>query len=436
MTYHRFLRERSDPPEFRAVAGQHERREGDLDKTKTETGEAGNRGPDVRSDCHVRLELKSGGGLDIDLESKVARLYGDRIDALCRSVLEFFGITDARLAIDDSGALPFVIAARVEAAVKKCLVVDKEFLPDPLLQNAAPTAKDRPRRSRLYLPGDAPRFYINAGLHAPDAVILDLEDSVALPKKDEARILVRNALRSVDFYGAERMVRINQIPRGLEDLEAVVPQGPNVILIPKCENPDDVLTVNEKIGLVKREHGLDHPFWLMPIIESPLGVLNAFSIASAADNIAALAIGLEDYTADLGTQRTPEGRETFFARSMVVNASRAAGVQPIDSVFSDIGDMEGLKSFVLDSKSLGFEGMGCIHPRQVKVIHDNYAPGAPEIEKARKIVEAFHAAEDKGLGVVSLGSKMIDPPVVKRALRTIALAVESGKLPANWRMRS
>jgi len=170
----------------------------------------------------------------------------------------------------------------------------------------------------------------------------------------------------------------------------------------------------------------------MPIIESALGSVKAFEIASAADNIAAVTLGLEDYTADLGVKRTFEGNESFFARSQLVNACRAAGVQPIDSVFSDFADMDGLKNTVLISKSLGFEGMGCIHPNQIKIVHEYYAPDEEEIDNAMKIVKAFHTAEEKGLGVVSLGSKMIDPPVVKRAQNTINKAIEVGKLSNDW----
>jgi citrate lyase subunit beta/citryl-CoA lyase len=149
--------------------------------------------------------------------------------------------------------------------------------------------------------------------------------------------------------------------------------------------------------------------------------------------VVALTIGLEDYTADIGTRRTNEGRESFWARAQVVNAARAAKVQPIDTVFSDVADMEGLRQSVLEAKSLGFEGKGCIHPRQIEVINDAFAPTEDEIKRAKAIVLAFDAAQAKGLGVVSLGSKMIDPPVVKRALRTVDLAVTSGKLAANWR---
>ena len=299
--------------------------------------------------------------------------------------------------------------------------------------NLYQTTRERNRFSRLYLPGNTPSLMINAGIHHPDGIILDLEDAVAPDKKYEASFVVRNALRNLDFYGTERMVRINQVPRGLEDLDYIVPHNVNLILIPKCESANQLHQVNERIEFIKTKHGVKGNIWLMPIIESALGVIKSYEIATAATNVVAMAIGLEDYTADLGTKRTNEGNESFFARSQVVNACRAAGIQPIDSVFSDVGDMEGLKNNVLRSKSLGFDGMGCIHPRQIRVIHDNFAPETDEIEKAKKIVIAFFEATERGLGVVSLGTKMIDPPVVKRAQRTIDVAIKTGKLNQNWR---
>ena len=255
---------------------------------------------------------------------------------------------------------------------------------------------------------------------------------MAVDRKYEARFIVRNALRSLDFYGAERMVRINQIPKGIDDLEYLIPHNVNLLLIPKCENKEQINLVNLKIEELKSKHNISGNVWLMPIIESSLGVINAYSIASSAENIVAMAIGLEDYTADIGTKRTNEASESFYARSQVVNACRAAGVQPIDSVFSDIANMEALKQNVLKSKALGFDGMGCIHPRQIKVIQENFAPDSSEIEKAAKIVKAFFEATEKGLGVVSLGTKMIDAPVVKRAQRTIDIAIKMGKINQNW----
>ena len=164
----------------------------------------------------------------------------------------------------------------------------------------------------------------------------------------------------------------------------------------------------------------------MPIVESCMGVENAFEIATASERVVAMAIGLEDYTADLGVMRTAGGDESLYARTRLVNACKAAGIQPIDSVYSDVANMEGLKESVIRSKSLGFEGMGCIHPRQITVIHEGYAPMEEEIVKAEKIVEAFTEAESRGIGVISLGTKMIDPPVVKRAQKTLELAFNLG----------
>jgi len=180
------------------------------------------------------------------------------------------------------------------------------------------------------------------------------------------------------------------------------------------------------IGELKSRGGIIRPILLMPILESALGIENAFPIAVASENVAALTIGLEDYTADLGVARTPAGAESQYARSRVVNAARAAGVQAIDSVFSDVADMDGLRHWGEASRALGFEGMGCIHPGQVRVVHEAFAPAPAEIEKAQKIVAAFQDAQQRGLAVVSLGSKMIDPPVVQRALKLIERAKAMG----------
>ncbi len=268
----------------------------------------------------------------------------------------------------------------------------------------------------------------NAGLHEPDAVILDLEDSVHPSEKDAARIVVRNALRCVDFHGAERMVRINQPPLGLIDLEEVVPESPHLILIPKVENADQVREVAQRVENIQAGESRG-PVWLMPILESALGIEHAFEIARATDSIVAVTIGLEDYTADLGVRKTTEGSESLYARTRLVNAAHAAGVQAIDSVFGDVGDMEGLKTWGSQSRSLGFEGMGCIHPRQIQPIHEAFAPSTEEIEKAQRIVIAFQEAEAKGLGVVSLGSRMIDRPVVLRAQRLVERARRAGLIP-------
>lgn len=393
---------------------------------------AGKRGENIRSDCYVEIGLKDSGGIEIDLVSKVASMYGESIKKQIKDVCKYFKIKNAKILLEDSGALPFVIEARLESAIKKLYPgTDREYWIPVSKNNSYKTSKDKLRRSRLYLPGNEPKFFINAGLHKPDGIILDLEDSVAPSEKDSAQLLVRNALRSVDFYGAERMVRINQLPAGLTDLRYTVPHNVHVILIPKCESSEQIKDVEEEINKLKSEFKIKNEIYLMPIIESASGIINAYEIASASKDICALAIGLEDYTADIGTQRTNEGKESFFARSMIVNASKAAGVQAIDTVFSDVADMEGLRQSVLEAKSLGFEGKGCIHPRQIKIIHEAFAPAAEEIDKAQKIVEAFEEAEKKGLGVVSLGTKMIDPPVVKKAQKIIKLAEINNLLNKN-----
>jgi citrate lyase subunit beta/citryl-CoA lyase len=393
---------------------------------------SGNSGPKVRSDCEMFLELKGEGGIIIDLKSKVEVLYGGSINKQCIEILNYFGIRDAFLKIDDSGALPFVIAARLESVIKQLTNTELDYLPEFPEENKYSTSSDRFRFSRLYLPGNTPSMMINAGLHSADGIILDLEDSVAPEKKDEARLLVRNALRQINFNGAERMVRINQGERGMKDLEFVVPHNVNLILIPKCENAVSVRDIENRITEIKNKSGLTNPVHLMPIIETALGVEMSFEIARSSASVVAIAIGLEDLSADMGVTRTGEGKESFYARTRIVNAAKAAGIQPIDSVFSDVSDMEALRQNVLSSKALGFEGMGCIHPRQIPVIKQGFAPGVEEIEKLKKIVLAFENARARGLGVVALGSKMIDPPVVARAQKIIDLAIRLGLLSGDW----
>jgi citrate lyase subunit beta / citryl-CoA lyase len=399
-----------------------------VETTASHSGQAGHWGKEVRSDLHVAFEALDGGGIEISLESRVAPYYGTAILEQTREVLAQLGVKHARVVVHDEGALPFTIGARIETAARRAgIAVANRWLPVPY-PPAAPSPKERLRRSRLYLPGSEPKYFVNASLHAPDAIILDLEDSVHRDEKDAARILVRNTLRAVDFGVCERMVRINQLPLGLEDLAEIVGEGPDLILIPKVEHAEQVTEVDRMIDEIRKRNGVSRPIWIMPILESALGIENAFAIATASENVAALTIGLEDYTADLGVAKTAEGRESQYARSRVVNAARAAGVQAIDSVYGDVGDMDGLLRWGLASRAMGFEGMGCIHPGQIRVIHEAFLPTDAEIAKAQRIVSAFEDAQSKGLAVVSLGSKMIDPPVVQRALKLVERAKAMGAI--------
>jgi citrate lyase subunit beta/citryl-CoA lyase len=387
-------------------------------------GEAGRSGEDVRSDLHVTVE-PGGAGLRIDLRSKVGALYGEAIRREAERTLAGLGVGDAAVTIEDRGALDYVVSARVEAAARAAGVQGGDGRPDRSVPLPGPTRRDRLRRSRLYLPGDQPKFAVNAGIHGPDAVILDLEDSVHPDHKAAARLVVRNTLRCVDFGGAEKMVRINQGDSGLADLDAVIPEGPDLVLLPKVEDPEAVHSVDDRIRSLT-----DRAVWLMPILESALGIERALEIARASERTVALTIGLEDYTADLGVVKTPEGSESAWARSRLVNAARAAGLQAIDSVYGDVADEAGLRAWAARAKAMGFEGMGCVHPRQIRPIHEAFAPTAAEIDRAAAIVAAFEEAGERGLGVVSLGSKMIDPPVVRRALRVVAHARAAGLLEA------
>ncbi len=383
---------------------------------------AGNKGTNVRSDCFVSLEVAEQLENQIVIDSKVEVMYGKAIRKLAEEMLSFFEVQHTKLTIEDSGALDFTLAARIEAVLKQAYKLKNEYLLPLSSANNYSTTRERFRFSRLYLPGNSPAMMLNAGLHKPDGLILDIEDAVAPDKKYETRFHVRNALRAINFNGAERMVRINQLPMGLEDIRMTAMHNVNLYLVPKCESVMQIRLIELEIEKLREEFSFEYPIFLMPIIESALGVEYAFEIAKSSKNIVAMAIGLEDLTADLGVQRTKEGTESFYARTRVINACKAAGIQPIDSVFSDVADEAGLRNSVKIAKSLGFEGMGCIHPRQIAPIHESFAPEKSEIEKAAKIIAAFNEAKSKGLGVVSLGTKMIDAPVVKRAEKTINLA--------------
>ena len=204
----------------------------------TRTGEAGRRGTKIRSDCWIGVELRDVGGITTTLQSKVETMYGERIRAQIADGCAQLGVAHVAVTIEDHGALPFVIAARLETAVKRAdASITTEYLLPVATSCTYGTTRERLRRSRLYLPGNEPKFFINAGLHGPDGLILDLEDSVAPSEKDAARAVVRNALRAVDCLGAERMVRINQGERGIEDLDWIIPHNVHVVLIPKVEHP-------------------------------------------------------------------------------------------------------------------------------------------------------------------------------------------------------
>ena len=282
----------------------------------------------------------------------------------------------------------------------------------------------------MFVPGNNPGMMADAHIYGPDSIMLDLEDSVTMAEKDTARLLVHNALKSIDYGDTEMVVRINPLntPYGKKDIEAVVKAGVDVIRMPKTETAEEVIEVEREIEHVEKEIGCLGRTKIMAAIESTLGIVNAYAIATASPRMMGIALGAEDYSANLKTQRTPGGDELRLARETIVVAARAAGIDALDTVYSNLNDMETFRKEVEFIKTLGFDGKSIINPRQIEVVNDVFAPKEKEIEKSRTILAAIKEAERKGSGVIAVNGKMVDRPVVLRAQRTIDLAIASGIL--------
>ena len=260
-----------------------------------------------------------------------------------------------------------------------------------------------------------------------DALILDLEDSVSPSKKAEARILLRRVLEShrLFFRGAEIAVRINPLSdgHGRDDVAELAACLPDAILLPKCENPESVAELSALLDGLEAASGLEPGGTkIMPLVETACGVLAAASIAAASPRVTGLCFGAEDFTRDIGAQRTAAGNETAYARAAIVLAARAAGVQALDSVYPDTGDETGLAAYCAASRAMGFDGVGLVHPRQIAIAHLAFSPRPAEVDEARRTVAALEEARASGMGVASLDGKMVDAPVAERARRIVAMA--------------
>jgi citrate lyase subunit beta/citryl-CoA lyase len=277
------------------------------------------------------------------------------------------------------------------------------------------------RRSMLFIPGNSPAMLQNGGVFGADSVILDLEDAVAPTEKDSARMLVAHALQHVDYGTSETVVRINPLDTfGEQDIRAIVPCEPGALMVPKVQSAADIKKVAEWVAGAEKPG--QAPVKLVALLETPQGIQEAYSIAQADSRVVALALGAEDYTASLGAQRSKEGSEIFTARSMVVNAAAAAGIQSIDTPFTDANDEEGLREDTITAKKFGFKGKLAINPRQVDIIHSIYNPSLADIDWAEQVVAALQKAEAEGSGVASLNGKMVDAPIVSRAQQILYLA--------------
>jgi citrate lyase subunit beta/citryl-CoA lyase len=373
-------------------------------------------GSDAKGDC--RVSLAPGKSLAIDVVTEDPKLFERGIREVVEETLAKLGRIQATLSVADKGSLDYVLAARVEAAVRTALP-ETPSLVLPCQRRAS--EHDAPRRSRLYAPGNNPRLLVGIELHGADCVLLDLEDSVPPAEKAAARILVKHLLGAIDFPN-EVWVRINSLDLGgREDVAEVVRGRPHGVALPKAESKDDVTALSKE--LAKAERAVGAPLgstWIMPILETAKGILHAEDIAAADPRVAVVAFGAEDFTRDVGARRTSES--LLFARSMIVAAAKAAGVQASDTVYADVEDEAGLAAEAHLARSLGFDGKGAIHPGQIPALHAAFTPSEGEMDEARKIVAAAEEAEARGIGAIAVGGKMIDRPVLERARRALRLA--------------
>ncbi|MDT4761262.1 citrate (pro-3S)-lyase subunit beta [Sphaerochaeta sp. PS] len=285
--------------------------------------------------------------------------------------------------------------------------------------------QEKLRRTMMFVPGNNPGMIKDAYIYNCDCIMFDLEDSVSYAEKDAARSLVFHALSTIDYGDKELVVRVNALntPIGLDDLEAMVRARVDVIRLPKTETAEDIVFCDAQIERIEKTIGIPvGTTKLMAAIESAEGVLNAPQIAKASTRLIGIALGAEDYVTDLKTNRSPEGIELLFARCMILQAARAAGISALDTVFSDVNDEEGLIAEAKHIKQLGFDGKSVINPRQIQPIIEVFTPTLKEIQKAKAVMEAIAQANKRGSGVISLNGKMIDRPIVLRAERVLSLA--------------
>jgi len=371
-------------------------------------------GSDAKGDC--RITVGSAKSTHIAVKTKAQNLVAPGIQEVVEQTLAQFGSPSLGVVVEDFGSLDYVLAARTETAAREALSLEAASQISAIHRTA--TEADRPRRSRLYAPGNSPRLLAGIEVHGADCVLLDLEDSVPLSEKTSARILVKHLLAAVAFPN-EVWVRINELSHGGEnDVREVLLGHPHGLCLPKAESAADVTRLAKLLDEVEGACGIEPGFTkIMPIIETAQGVLHCEKIASADPRVVMLAFGAEDFTRDVGALRTR--RSMLFARSKIVVAATAAGIQASDTVFADLKDTEGLAEETALARELGFDGKGAINPRQLAPIHQAFSPTDYELAYARRVVAAAEEAAQAGSGAVALDGRMIDRPVLERARRTL-----------------
>jgi citrate lyase beta subunit len=289
----------------------------------------------------------------------------------------------------------------------------------------------RVRRALLFTPGDDLRKIEKAASLGVDSVIMDLEDGVALNRKDKARQTILHALQNIDFGRSERLVRINPVGSGLEndDLAVTLPGKPDGYVVPKVEMAHSIWELGKQLDVMEWREGIQtDAIRLMALIETARGVVNLMEIAGSGTRLDALIFGAEDLAGSIGATRTREGWEVFYARSAVVTTAAAFGLQAIDTIYADFNDMPGLTADAEFAMRMGFTGKLAIHPRQVAPIEVVFTPSDEAIAQAQRLIEAYNEHQKEGTGAFALDGKMVDAPMIRAAETVLARARAAGRL--------
>ena len=289
--------------------------------------------------------------------------------------------------------------------------------------------KFRLRRTMMFMNAQKPGLIKDAYIYGCDSIILDLEDAVAENQKDAARFSLYHALKSIDYGNTEVIVRINGLdtPHWQEDIRCVVAGGADGIRIAKCESAQDVKTVEDHVLKAEKEFGVEEGrTLLMAALESPRGILNAYEIVTASPRMFGCAISGGDFRKSMHVQIIRGGIEMLTARSMMLLAARAAGVQCFDTMYPHIDDKEGFEAEVRQNREMGFDGKSIVNPRQIRYVHETFAPTKKEIAYAEKLIRSFNEQADQGVGVYTVDGKMVDIPFFEDARRVLALAKACG----------
>jgi citrate lyase beta subunit len=287
------------------------------------------------------------------------------------------------------------------------------------------------RRALLYMPGDDRRKIEKSTTLGVDCICMDMEDGTAVNRKAEARAIIAQAMKDLDFGSSERCIRINSIGSGFEkeDLASALAARPDSIVVPKIETAEQVKWVNEQIESYELSNQLNlGGIRLLIGVETAKGILNLKEISEADKRLEAVIFGAEDYAASVGATRTKEATEVLYARSAVVAACAANDLQAIDMVYIDFKDLEGLRLEAEAGAGLGFSGKQVIHPNQVPVVQEAFTPSDEAIEYAKRIVESFESSQKEGRGAYALDGKMIDMPLLRNAQKILDRARAAGRI--------